>query len=49
MELFGRQYIVVAIDAKSNYNVPTGNNVFSEENKKFCFEVFIYGAKKETA
>ena len=47
MELFGRQCIVVAIDAKRNYNVQTGKNVFSEENKKFWFEVFIYGGKKE--
>jgi len=48
MELFGRQCIVVAIDAKRNYNVQTGKNVFSEENKKFWYEVFIYGGKKET-
>ena len=48
MELFGRQCIVVAIDAKRNYNVQTGKNVFSEEGKKFWFEVFIYGGKKET-
>ena len=48
MELFGRQCIVVAIDAKRNYNVQTGKNVFSEEDKKFWFEVFIYGGKKET-
>lgn len=48
MELFGRQCIVVAIDAKRNYNVQTGKNVFSEEYKKFWFEVFIYGGKKET-
>ena len=48
MELFGRQCIVVAIDAKRNYNVQTGKNIFSEEDKKFWFEVFIYGGKKET-
>ena len=48
MELFGRQCIVVAIDARRNYNVQTGKNVFSEEDKKFWFEVFIYGGKKET-
>ncbi len=48
MELFGRQCIVVAIDAKRNYNVQTGKNIYSEENKKFWFEVFIYGGKKET-
>jgi len=48
MELFGRQCIVVAIDAKRNYNVQTGKNIYSEEDKKFWFEVFIYGGKKET-
>ena len=48
MDLFGRQCIVIAIDAKRNYNVKNGKNIFSEENQKFWFEVFIYGGKKET-
>ncbi len=48
MELFGKQCIVIAIDAKRNYNVDNGKNFFSEENQKFWFEVFIYGGKKET-
>ncbi len=48
MELFGKQCVVIAIDAKRNYNVENGKNIFSEENKKFWFEVFIYGGKKET-
>ena len=48
MELFGKQCIVIAIDAKRNYNVEKGKNIFSENNKKFWFEVFIYGGKKET-
>jgi len=48
MELFGKQCVVIAIDAKRNYNVKNGKNFFSEENKKFWFEVFIYGGKKET-
>jgi len=48
MELFGKQCIVIAIDAKRNYNVENGKNIFSEENQKFWFEVFIYGGKKET-
>ena len=30
MDLFGRQCVVVAIDAKRNYNVSKGKNVFSE-------------------
>ena len=48
MALFGKQCIVIAIDAKRNYNVKNGKNIFSEENQKFWFEVFIYGGKKET-
>ena len=48
MELFGRQCIVVAIDVKRNYNVAGQKNVFTDSDKKFWFEVFIYGGKKET-
>ena len=48
MELFGRQCVVVAIDAKRNYDLKDGVTVFTENEKKFWFEVFIYGGKKET-
>jgi cyclase len=48
-DLFGKQCVVVAIDAKRNYNVSAGQNIFSEDSKKFWFEVFIYGGKKETS
>jgi len=48
MELFGRQCIVVAVDVKRNYNVAGQKNVFTDNDKKFWFEVFIYGGKKET-
>ena len=48
MELFGRQCIVVAVDVKRNYNVAGQKNVFMDNGKKFWFEVFIYGGKKET-
>jgi len=48
MELFGRQCIVIAIDAKRNYNTEKGKKIFSEEDKPFWFEVFIYGGKKAT-
>jgi len=48
MELFGRQCVVVAIDAKRNYDLKTNVTVFSEDNKKFWFEVFIYGGKQGT-
>ena len=48
MNLFGRQCIVVAIDAKRNYELKENTNVFTESGKQFWFEVFIYGGKKET-
>ena len=48
MGLFGRQCIVVAIDAKRNYDIKDDVTIFSENNKKFWFEVFIYGGKQET-
>ncbi|MCA9828406.1 MAG: imidazole glycerol phosphate synthase subunit HisF [Nitrosopumilus sp.] len=48
MELFGRQCVVVAIDAKRNYDLKTNVTVFSEDDKKFWFEVFIYGGKEGT-
>ena len=48
MEIFGRQCVVVAIDAKRNYDIKENVNVFSDNGKQFWFEVFIYGGKKET-
>jgi cyclase len=48
MELFGRQCVVVAIDAKRNYNIDDSKNIFTENDKQFWFEVFIYGGKEGT-
>ena len=48
MELFGRQCIVVAIDAKRNFDIQKDKNIFSENGKRFWFEVFIYGGKEAT-
>jgi cyclase len=48
MDIFGRQCVVVAIDAKRNYQTKEDTNVFSENGKQFWYEVFIYGGKKET-
>jgi len=48
MELFGRQCVVVAVDAKRNYNVDDLKNIFTENGKSFWFEVFIYGGKEGT-
>src|SRR3989304_8424493 len=47
MELFGRQCVVVAIDAKRNFDTQD-KNIFSENGKQFWFEVFIYGGKQAT-
>ncbi len=48
MELFGRQCVVIAVDAKRNYNIDNSKNMFSENDKQFWFEVFIYGGKDGT-
>jgi len=48
MELFGRQCVVVAVDAKRNYDIEEKKNVFAENNRQFWFEVFIYGGKEGT-
>jgi cyclase len=48
MKLFGRQCVVVAIDAKRNFDIDNKKNVFVENDKKFWFEVFIYGGKEGT-
>ena len=48
MTLFGRQCVVVAIDAKRNYEIKENVNVYSENDKQFWFEVFIYGGKEGT-
>ena len=46
MELFGRQCVVIAVDAKRNYNIDDSKNVFTENDRQFWFEVFIYGGKE---
>ena len=48
MNLFGRQCVVVAIDAKRNNILKDNVTVFKENEKKFWFEVFIYGGKEGT-
>ncbi len=48
MQLFGRQCVVVAIDAKRNFDLQKDKNIFSENGKKFWFEIFIYGGKEAT-
>ena len=48
MKLFGRQCVVVAVDAKRNYDLINAKNIFTENEKQFWFEVFIYGGKEGT-
>ncbi|ABX13448.1 imidazole glycerol phosphate synthase subunit HisF [Nitrosopumilus maritimus] len=48
MTIFGKQCVVVAIDAKRNYSEDSTKTMFEENGKKFWFEVFIYGGKQET-
>jgi len=48
MQQFGRQCVVVAIDTKRNYNIEKEKNIFYDRNRKYWFEVFIYGGKEAT-
>ena len=47
MDLFGRQCIVIAIDAKRNYNLDKGKNIFSEGDQKFGLKFSFMEEKKE--
>ncbi|HYY40112.1 MAG TPA: imidazole glycerol phosphate synthase subunit HisF [Nitrososphaera sp.] len=49
MSIFGKQCVVVAIDAKRNYNVEKGKTIFEDKDgRRFWFEVRIYGGKEGT-
>lgn len=48
MTIFGKQCVVIAIDAKRNYSDDSTKTMLEENGKKFWFEVFTYGGKKET-
>ena len=43
MELFGRQCVVIAVDAKRNHDVTNGKNIFIENDKQFWFEITQFG------
>lgn len=47
MELFGRQCVVVAIDAKRNYS-PGGEFQYTDGAGMFWFEVYTFGGKHKT-
>ena len=49
MEIFGKQCVVVAIDAKRNYEISKGKTILKDKDgKKYWFEVRIYGGKEGT-
>jgi cyclase len=48
MRIFGKQCVVVAIDAKRTYTGLNRRNIIKEDGKKFWYEVYIYGGKKPT-
>jgi len=48
MSIFGKQCVVVAIDAKRNYDVAKGKTIFNQKDKRFWFEVRIFGGKEGT-
>jgi imidazole glycerol-phosphate synthase subunit HisF len=49
MSIFGKQCIVVAIDAKRNYHIEKDKTIFKDKDRrKFWFEVRIYGGKEGT-
>ena len=48
MKIFGKQCVVVAIDAKRNYELKDSVTKFSEDSKEFWYEVFTFGGKKPT-
>lgn len=49
MSIFGKQCVVVAIDAKRNYEIQKGKTILKDRaGKKFWFEVRIYGGKEGT-
>ena len=48
MKIFGKQCVVVAIDAKRNYKIVKGKNVVKVGSKRCWYEVHVYGGKKAT-
>ncbi len=48
MKIYGKQCVVVAIDAKRNYELRSNKNIIDTKKGKCWFEVYIYGGKKAT-
>lgn len=47
-DVFGRQCVVIAIDAKRNYTPDEGKNMVDTAEGKVWFEVVTYGGRKHT-
>lgn len=47
-DVFGRQCVVIAIDAKRNYTPDEGKNMVDTAEGKVWFEVVTYGGRKRT-
>ncbi len=48
MRIYGKQCVVVAIDAKRSYDLTYAKNVIESKEGRFWFEVYIYGGKRPT-
>ena len=48
MDIFGRQCVVVAIDAKRVYSNAESKTMFKDKKGRYWFEVMIYGGKEGT-
>jgi cyclase len=48
MDIFGRQCVVVAIDAKRVYGNTQGKTTFKDKKGRYWFEVMIYGGRQGT-
>lgn len=48
MRIFGKQCVVVAIDAKRTFTRTKGRNLVKAGGSEFWYEVYIYGGKKPT-
>lgn len=46
--IFGKQCVIVAIDAKRRYDIIKGKNIVKTKEEKCWFEVYIYGGNKKT-
>lgn len=49
MEKFGRQCVVVAVDARRNYSAPPRDSrTFRDDTGEFWYEVYTYGGRRPT-